>query len=154
MGRSYIPDKQGDLLTFVLQDAALLTATPYKYGITPQEAATFNAAAQDFKNKMDAISGSANLKIIASTHSTSTRYGYYLDAGDSSGREFSIGFSSTGIAVNTDGTGSDSEGIPLTSFDPTNGYHDYRLVVSGGIGTLYIDSVFFASTPVDNSPLV
>ena len=92
----------------------------------------------------------ADLKVISSTHLTPTRFGYYLDAGDSSGREFSIGLSSSGIAVNTDGTGSDSQGIPLTPFDTTSGFHDYKLVVAGGIGSLYIDNSFIASTPVDN----
>ena len=92
----------------------------------------------------------AVVDVVSSTQNTSTRFGYYLDAGDSLGREFSIGISSTGVAVNTDGTGSINEGIPLTPFN-TSGFHDYKLVVSGGIGSLYIDGNFINSTPVRNN---
>jgi len=102
-------------------------------------------------NFLNGFTMEANLQVISSTHGNPSRFGYYLDAGDSLGREFSMGFSSSGIAVNTDGTGSDTQGIPFTSFNTTNGFHDYKLVVSGGTGSLFIDSVFVASTPVNNT---
>jgi len=53
MARDYIPTRQNDLLEFMLRVAALLMANPYLYGITPQQAAEFNAAVQNFKTKMD-----------------------------------------------------------------------------------------------------
>jgi len=57
MAQDYLPRRQNDLLTVVLKIAVLLMANPYVFGLTPQQAAAFNAAVQDFKAKMDAISG-------------------------------------------------------------------------------------------------
>jgi len=60
MGRNAsLPVKQADLLARAVSDAALLVANPYTYGITPSEAAQFNAAVQDFKVKMDVVTNPA-----------------------------------------------------------------------------------------------
>ncbi len=59
MSRDYIPKRQAELLAFVLNDSALLVATPGIYGITAAEAAQFNDAAQDFNDKMAVVSNPA-----------------------------------------------------------------------------------------------
>ncbi len=74
--------------------------------------------------------------------------GYYLAVYDHLGRNFTIGIDSAGITVNTDGIGTGGEGVARTPFDTTSGFHDYRLDIAGGVGTLSIDGAFFASTPV------
>jgi len=59
MGQRIPPERQADLLAFMLNAAVLLVATPFKFGLTPQEAASFNAVVQDFNTKMLVISNPA-----------------------------------------------------------------------------------------------
>jgi len=51
----YIPSTQNGLLAFALNAATLLMGSPFKFGITPAEATTFNGAVQDYKTKMDTV---------------------------------------------------------------------------------------------------
>lgn len=97
----------------------------------------------------------ARLKVISSSYDPNgggapdaQRAGYYLAAVDGLGRDFFIGIASGGIFINTDASGFIGNGVPLTSFDTTDAFHDYLFVVSGGAGKLYVDDSLFASTPI------
>ena len=99
-----------------------------------------------------------DLHIVSSNYTTAgglccnfQRSGYYVFAEDSAGRSFFIGIASNGITVNTDGNLVVGQGVPFTSFDSTDSFHHYQLVIDSGTGALFIDNVLFASTAVGAS---
>jgi hypothetical protein len=101
----------------------------------------------------------ATIKIISSTILTSAqnngngqRAGYYFSATDSLGRMFNLGLADTGFFLTTD-QGTPTNGIPLTPFNTTSGFHNYKLQVSSGVGKLFIDSRLVGSTPIGTSNL-
>ena len=98
----------------------------------------------------------AQLRVITSNYfhpgPGQQKSGYYFAISDHIGRSFIIGIDSAGITVNTDGIGTGGQGVARTAFDTTSGFHDYRLDVASGVGTLTIDGLFFASTPVNDTP--
>lgn len=77
----------------------------------------------------------------------SQRAGYYFEAADSLGRRFTLGIAGGGVILNTDAALSPTNGITFTPFDATDAFHEYRLIVAGEIGSLFIDNVLIGSTP-------
>ncbi len=85
----------------------------------------------------------ASLRVISSNHipnvGTGPRFGYYLWALDDNFRGFIVGITDRGVAFDTSvffGTGND---FAVTPFNTTNGFHDYRVSIAGGKGSLFID---------------
>lgn len=94
------------------------------------------------------------LKVASSTYNPngggpgSQRSGWYMEGIDEMGRRFTIGVDSGGVVVNTDPNLLLSNGFSVRPFDTTNAFHRYRLVVSGGMGTLFIDGAAVGAAPV------
>ena len=105
----------------------------------------------------DGFTLEATLKIISSTYEPnaggpgSQRSGFYLDAIDELGRIFITGISSGGVTVNTDHYLSTANGITFRSFNTTDAFHQYRLVVADGVATLLIDNTTYGSTPIGSA---
>ena len=72
---------------------------------------------------------------------TAPRCGYIIAAVDYAGRQFSVMFADNLIMIITSNFG----GGVSANFDTTDGYHDYRFIVSAGVGALYVDG---DSTPL------
>jgi hypothetical protein len=95
-----------------------------------------------------------NLHIISSnyvTNGASQRLGYYMYVSDQAGRNFFVGIASNGITINTDSNEAPNNGVPFTPFNTTDGFHVYRLTIGQGVGSLFIDGVLFASTPLGSN---
>jgi hypothetical protein len=76
------------------------------------------------------------------------RFGWAIDAVDALGRRFTLGIDSNGLGLNTDLHQNISNGVPRINMNTTDAFHDYRVVVSGGIGELFMDNVSLGSTPL------
>jgi PEP-CTERM motif len=100
----------------------------------------------------------ANLHVISSDYipniGTGQRSGYYLAAIDAVGHIFAVGIASGGITINTDAGFDPNNGVPFTSFDTTDAFHMYRLIIADGMGTLFIDGNLFVATPLGVAGLV
>ena len=153
-----LPTSQG--FTLVTDDTA--APAPFVSGNLLYQGPTTTNAIQSWQSNTPApIDFNAGASMEAILHVDSSNYynpgpgqqksGYYLALYDHSGRDFTIGIDSAGITVNTDGIGNAGQGVARKPFDTTSAFHDYRLDVAGGVGTLSIDGAFFASTPVNDS---
>lgn len=85
----------------------------------------------------------ASLRVISSNYipniGTGPRFGYYLWALDDNFHGFIVGITDSGVAFDTSiffGTGND---FAVTPFNTTGGFHDYRVSIVGGKGSLFID---------------
>ncbi|MBL9140086.1 MAG: hypothetical protein JNK85_29710 [Verrucomicrobiales bacterium] len=93
----------------------------------------------------------ATLKVINSDYLVDNptpgehRSGFSIGAYDSTGLSLSVGITSKGIYINNNWDESPKNGIPITPFDTTSKFHEYRLQVSGNFAELYIDDALFAS---------
>lgn len=95
----------------------------------------------------------ATLQVISSNYvfplgDGTQRSGYYLWAIDAAGRSVAVGIASDGITINTDAGFTPDNGVPFTSFNTTDAFHTYRLLIANGVVTLFIDGTLFATTPV------
>lgn len=88
-----------------------------------------------------------NLKVLSSGYSNSAAgagqqtAGYEVVVLDSQSRPFKLGIAADGFFVSNHIDAPVGAGIPFTSFDATSGFHEYKFVVSGGTGRLFVDSV-------------
>ena len=91
----------------------------------------------------------ADFKVMYSSYSTGSGYeltGLHLVISDAASRVFNIHIASDKIAL-----GNQLPTAPdWRAFDATDGFHHYRLVVAGGVGSLFIDGGDdpFSSIPV------
>ena len=77
----------------------------------------------------------------------SRKPGYIIFMVDAGERHFALGFTSTGVLVET-GCCFCPEEATLLPFDTTDGFHLYRVVIESGVGSLYIDNQLFHTRPV------
>lgn len=86
-----------------------------------------------------------NLKVLSSGYTAASGPGTDQSAGysvimlDSQSRPFEIGIAASGFFVSNAIDAPAGGGIPFTSFDTTSGFHEYKFVVSGGTGQLFVD---------------
>jgi hypothetical protein len=105
-------------------------------------------------NLDDGFTLEVTVKVISSTYdpnaggSGSQRSGWYMEGIDQLGRRFIIGFDSSGVTVNTDANLQVANSLLVRPFNTTDGFHNYRLVVAGGTGTLFIDNISRGSLPI------
>lgn len=150
-----LPDTQG----FSFSDSGGSGTPTVSGGILNQGPTSFAGTQFWFRNDVafnfdTGFAIEVNIKIISSSYDPnaagagSQRSGWYMEGTDALGRRFIIGIDSNGVVVNTDATLMTSNGMQFRGFDMTNAFHDIRLVVSGGVGTLFVDSVARGSTAV------
>jgi hypothetical protein len=98
----------------------------------------------------------ADLKVVSSTYSQNVgdgtqRSGFYLEAIDTCGLRLTVGFSDSGVTVNTDRELSPSNGIAFVPFHTRDGFHHYAATVQSGLIQLSIDGVPYGTTSVGDS---
>lgn len=146
--------------SFVLVETGSLSPPPSISGGTLNQGLTAFAGEQYWQrgdmafNFDSGFTIEGTLRVLSSTYNPnangpgSQRSGYYLEAVDELGRRFTVGIDSGGVTVNTDSSLMTLNGIPRVPFDTTDGFHNYRVVVAAGVGSLFIDGTFFGVTPV------
>ncbi len=99
----------------------------------------------------DSCQVEAELKIISSNFVPidhgAVRCGYYLNVSDAAQRRFTVGITSDGLIIHTDGNFTLGPDANLLPFVTTDQFHVYRLQIANGIGTLLVDGKPFTSAP-------
>lgn len=147
-GLGTLPSAQG----FSYSDESVTTPASVSGGVLHQGPNTpasheFWTTATDTFSYDQGFELTLNLKVLSSGYSLAPHVtrgqsaGYGATVVDSQSRVFEIGIAANGFYVSNDADGGVSGGIPFTSFDTTDGFHEYKLVVNGGTGRLFVDSI-------------
>jgi len=151
-----LPEAQG----FTRYEESGFPATVVGGGVLHTFAQTVPAATQYWYNNSSPLDFSttsysleATLYVISSNYifplgDGTQRSGYYLWAIDAAGRSVAVGIASDGITINTDAGFAPDNGVPFTSFNTTDTFHTYHLLIANGVVSLFIDGTLFATTPV------